>query len=46
MPYRALRSVGIANFHDNSGDSPRIILVANAGFAARRAQPTPQWVGL
>jgi hypothetical protein len=42
MPYRALRSVGIANFHDNSGDSPRLILVANAGFVVWRAQPTPE----
>jgi len=43
---KALRSADIAYFYDNSGDSPRLILVAEAGVLAWHAQPLPKWVRL
>jgi predicted ABC-type ATPase len=43
---QALRSADIAKFYDNSGDSFRLILVANAGIVMWQAKPLPEWVGL
>jgi predicted ABC-type ATPase len=43
---QALRSADIASFYDNSGDSPRLILVAHAGILVWQTEPTPEWVGL
>jgi predicted ABC-type ATPase len=41
----ALRWVDIAHFYDNSGDSPCLILVANASCVVWQAEPLPEWVG-
>jgi predicted ABC-type ATPase len=43
---QALRSADLAYFYDNSGDSPRLILTADAGIVAWQAEPTPEWVRL
>ena len=40
----ALRMADITHFYDNSGDSPRLVLVARAGGAVWHAEPPPQWV--
>jgi predicted ABC-type ATPase len=42
----ALRLADIANFYDNSGNSPRLILTANAGVIVWQAEPTPEWLRL
>src|ERR1039457_4936478 len=39
----ALRSADMAHFYDNSGDGPRLILVANAGIVVWQAEPVPEW---
>jgi predicted ABC-type ATPase len=36
----------IATFHDNSGDTHRLILVANAGTVVWHAEPLPEWFKL
>ena len=43
---QALRSVDIAYLYDNSGDGPRLILVANGGIVTWQAEPVPEWVRL
>ena len=43
---QALRLADIANFYDNSGDCPRLILAANAGKVVWQAEPTPKWIRL
>ena len=43
---QALRWVDLARFYDNSGDSPRLVVVANAGMVVWQAAPTLGWVGL
>jgi predicted ABC-type ATPase len=42
----ALRLSDTARFYDNSGDSPRLILVANAGKVVWQAEVVPEWVKL
>ena len=42
----ALRLADTAKFYDNSGNSYRLILVANAGVVVWQADPLPQWVKL
>jgi predicted ABC-type ATPase len=43
---QALRLADAANFYDNSGDGPRLVLVARAGSVAWQAEPAPEWVSL
>ena len=43
---QALRLADAAKFYDNSGDSARLILVANAGIVVWQAAPFPEWVKL
>ncbi len=43
---QALRLADVAKFYDNSGDSARLILVANAGLVVWQAEPFPKWVKL
>jgi len=42
----ALRLADTAKFYDNSGDGHRLVLVANAGVVAWRAEPVPEWARL
>lgn len=42
----ALRLADDAHFYDNSGDGPRLILVAKAGQVVWRAEVVPEWVKL
>ena len=42
----ALRLADNAHFYDNSGDGPRLILVAKAGQVVWRADVVPKWVNL
>jgi predicted ABC-type ATPase len=42
----ALQLADTAKFYDNSGNSYRLILVANAGVVVWQADPLPQWVKL
>lgn len=43
---QALRLADVARFYDNSGDSARLVLAANAGVVVWRADPFPEWVKL
>jgi predicted ABC-type ATPase len=43
---RALRLVDRSAFYDNSGESARLILTAEAGVLLWRADPFPEWVKL
>jgi predicted ABC-type ATPase len=43
---QALRSADVTKFYDNSGDSARLVLVANAGMVVWQAEPFPEWVKL
>ena len=43
---QALRLADSAKFYDNSGDSARLILVANAGTVIWQAEEMPGWVRL
>ena len=42
----ALRLADSAKFYDNSGDDPRLILVAKAGIVVWQTEPLPEWVKL
>jgi predicted ABC-type ATPase len=41
---QALRSVDIANYYDNSGEAPRLVLAVAAGVVVWQADPIPEWV--
>jgi len=43
---QALRSVDTANYYDNSGEVPRLILAAADGVVVWQAGPIPEWVRL
>lgn len=42
----ALQLADIAHFYDNSGDAPRLVLVAEAGKVVWRAEVLPEWIKL
>jgi len=42
----ALRLADFALFYDNSGDSPRLVLVAEAGEVRWQAEVVPEWIKL
>ncbi len=42
----ALRLADFALFYDNSGDGPRLVLVAEAGEVRWQAEVVPEWIKL
>jgi predicted ABC-type ATPase len=42
----ALRLADFARFYDNSGDGPRLVLVAEAGQVRWQAEVVPEWIKL